>query len=129
MEASIRQTEIIKAYLFELDKHLQALKAGKAEQRFEIQDIADLIHIHPVHLSNTIHQVLGKSPCDIYEERFIEIVKELLTSSNVPIARIAEKLDFDASNFTKFFKRLTGTTPKKFREEYYQNINSELPTI
>ncbi|GAB4330327.1 MAG: hypothetical protein OHK0038_04600 [Flammeovirgaceae bacterium] len=116
-----RQNEIIEAYLAELDKHLQELKEGKAEKTFEIQDIADLIHIHPTHLSNTIHQVLGKSPCDIYEEKLVAIAKELILASNRPIAHIAEQLTFDPSNFTKFFKRFVGTTPKKFRDNYFNH--------
>ncbi|HEY0054794.1 MAG TPA: helix-turn-helix transcriptional regulator [Pedobacter sp.] len=124
--SSARQQEIVKQYMYELDKHLTDLKQGKAESTFEIKDLAALLFIHPTHLSNTIHEVLGKSPCDIYEERLIEIAKELILSTNRPIAHIAQTLTFDPSNFTKFFKSYLGTTPKKFREA---NKNSELYTI
>jgi AraC-like DNA-binding protein len=34
----------------------------------------------------------------------------------MPIAQIAARLTYDPSNFTKFFKAFTGTTPKKFRD-------------
>lgn len=124
--ASGRQQEIVTQYLHELDKHLADLQQGKAESTFEIKDLAALLFIHPKHLSNTIHEVLGKSPCDIYEERLIAIAKELILSTNKPIAHIAQLLTFDPSNFTKFFKSYVGTTPKKFREE---NKDSELLTI
>ena len=116
MNASIRQKEIIDQYLAELDKHLAALKSGEAEKTFEIKDLASLIHIHPTHLSNTIHEVLGKSPCDIYEEKLMAIAKELILTTNIPIAQIARHLTFDPSNFSKFFKRFEGSTPKQFRE-------------
>jgi AraC family transcriptional regulator of adaptative response / methylphosphotriester-DNA alkyltransferase methyltransferase len=125
-KSSNRQGEIVKQYLQELDKHLADLKQGKAESTFEIKDLASLLFIHPTHLSNTIHEVLGKSPCDIYEARLIEIAKELILSSDRPIAHIAQNLTFDPSNFTKFFKSHVGTTPKKFREI---NAKSELNTI
>jgi AraC-like DNA-binding protein len=115
-EPSDRQQEIVSLYQQELEKHLEELKQGKLERTFEIKDLADLLHIHPVHLSNTIHEVLGKSPCDIYENRLIEIAQELLISSDQPIGQIAHTLTFDPSNFTKFFKSYTGITPKKFRE-------------
>ena len=72
-KSSNRQQEIVTQYLNELDKHLTDLKQGKAESTFEIKDLASLLFIHPTHLSNTIQEVLGKSPCDIYEERLIEI--------------------------------------------------------
>jgi len=123
--SSARQKEIVSQYLQELDKHLTDLKNGKADKTFEIKDLAELLFIAPKHLSNTIQEVLGKSPCDIYEERLIEISKELLLTTNKPIAHIAQILTFDPSNFTKFFKNFEGTTPKKFRE---LNSKTELLT-
>jgi AraC-like DNA-binding protein len=111
-----RPNEIVERYLFELDKHMLELKQGKAESTFEIKDLADLLFIHPTHLSNTVQQVLGKSPCDIYEERLMKVAKELITASNDPIAKIAHTLTFDPSNFTKFFKRFENITPKRYRD-------------
>ena len=110
-----RPTEIVEKYLFELDKHMSDLKQGKAESTFEIKDLAELLFIHPTHLSNTVQQVLGKSPCDIYEERLMKVAKELILASNDPIAKIAHTLTFDPSNFTKFFKRFENITPKRYR--------------
>ena len=101
---SVRQKEIVASYLQQLDLHLSDLKVGLAEKTFEIKDLADLLFVSPKHLSNTIQEVLGKSPCDIYEERLIEISKELLLTTNKPISHIAQTLTFDPSNFTKFFK-------------------------
>lgn len=122
---SVRQKEIVANYLQQLDLHLTDLKEGKAEKTFEIKDLADLLFVSPKHLSNTIQEVLGKSPCDIYEERLIEISKELLLTTNKPISHIAQTLTFDPSNFTKFFKSFEGKTPKQFRE---LNSKTELLT-
>ena len=122
---SVRQKEIVANYLQQLDLHLSDLKVGLAEKTFEIKDLADLLFVSPKHLSNTIQVVLGKSPCDIYEERLMEISKELLLTTNKPISHIAQTLTFDPSNFTKFFKSYEGITPKQFRE---LNIKSEIPT-
>jgi AraC-like DNA-binding protein len=113
---SVRPKEIVRQYLFHLDKHIDDLKNGRANKTLQIKDIAGLLFIHPKHLSNTIQDVLGKSPCDLYEERLIEISKELILSSDKSISSIARHLTFDPSNFTKFFKSYTGMTPKKFRE-------------
>jgi AraC family transcriptional regulator, regulatory protein of adaptative response / methylphosphotriester-DNA alkyltransferase methyltransferase len=121
MTPSLRQQEIIDQYLLELDKHMDEIKSAKAESTFQIKDLANLLFIHPTHLSNTIHEVLGKSPCDIYEERLVAIAKELLLESNRPIANIAKDMTFDPSNFTKFFKRFAGMTPKQFRALHFQN--------
>jgi AraC family transcriptional regulator, regulatory protein of adaptative response / methylphosphotriester-DNA alkyltransferase methyltransferase len=113
---SARQKEIVLQYIAELDKHMQELKAGQVEIMHEISDFANMLHIHPVHLSNTVKQVTGRSSCDLFEERLVNLSKELLTTTSLPVAEIARQMTYDPSNFTKFFKRFTGTTPKKYRD-------------
>lgn len=102
----------------ELDQHMQDLKSGKATSTFEVRDIAALLHIHPTHLSNTIQEELKRSPCDIYEERLMNIAKELILTTDLPIAEIARHLTFDPSNFGKFFRHFAGMTPKQFRDAH-----------
>ena len=124
--SSKRQQEIVDQYLLESEKHLQELKKGTAENTLEIKDLAEIMCIHPTHLSNTIQKVLGKSPCDIYEERLFEISKELLSDFSFTITQVAHTLTFDPSNFTKFFKSYSGLTPKKFREQIKTEVNTIL---
>jgi len=112
---SIRGREIVIEYLQKLDDHISELREGKAERSLEIQDFAEMLHIHPRHLSNTLHEITGRSPCDLFEERLIKISKELLRASGQTIGSIAHQLHYDPSNFTKFFKNYTGMTPKQFR--------------
>lgn len=112
-----RPKEIIAQYLTELEKHLEDLKRGDAHSTFEIQDIARIMHIHPTHLSNTIKEQLGQSPCDIYEEKLMDIARELIRTTDLSISAIARQLTYDPSNFTKFFKHFEGMTPKQFREQ------------
>ena len=112
---SPRQKEIFKQYLLKLDEHMQELKEGKAERVLEIRELAALLYVHPVHLSNTIKEVTGKSTCSFYEERLLELAKELLLT-NKTIGQVAMQLTYDPSNFTKFFKAYAGITPKQFRK-------------
>jgi len=115
LPVSARRKQLFHQYLDELGKHIHDLKHGKAVRAFEIRDFAALLHVHPVHLSNTVKEVTGKSTCDWYEEKLLSISKELLLESNLTIAAIAQQLTYDPSNFTKFFKHYTGITPKQFR--------------
>jgi AraC-like DNA-binding protein len=115
---SARKKEIVNQYFAVLDKHIADLKEGLAERALEIRDLASLLHVHPVHLSNTIKEVTGRSTCDHYEERLLRISKELISGTTLPISRIARQLTYDPSNFTKFFKHFTGITPKKFRDDH-----------
>jgi AraC family transcriptional regulator of adaptative response / methylphosphotriester-DNA alkyltransferase methyltransferase len=113
---SSRQKEIVLQYITELDKHMEELKAGQVEIMHEISDFARILHIHPVHLSNTVKQVTGRSSCDLFEERLVNLSKELLATTSVPVAEIARQMTYDPSNFTKFFKKYVGMTPKKYRD-------------
>ena len=116
---SRRKKELALQYIEQLDAHIKDLKEGNVVRAHEIRDLAALLHVHPVHLSNTIKEVTGKSTCDLYEERLLKVSKELLLETNRSVASIAKQLTYDPSNFTKFFKHYTGTTPKKFRDQYF----------
>lgn len=107
-------------YFRELDCHLHDLAEGRIETMFGIQDFAEMLHIHPTHLSNTIKQVTGKSPCNLFEERLCEVAKMLLRDKSLSIADVAQTMTYDPSNFTKFFKRYAGMTPRQFREQLFQ---------
>ncbi|MDJ1501784.1 AraC family transcriptional regulator [Xanthocytophaga agilis] len=128
----VRQHEITATFLQEIDKHLADIISGKVTEMFEIRDIADIMHIHPTHLSNTIKLTTGKPPCYFFEEKILDIAKTRLRETSDPIAEIAIALTYDPSNFVKFFKRFTGLTPKQYREEVQREkflSKTELVTI
>ena len=111
-----RRHEIFADYLRELDKHLDDIMKERTDVMFEVRDFAEILHIHPTHLTNTIKQTTGKSPCFFFEEKILAIAKDML-QKNIPIKEVAYRLTFDASNFTKFFKRFEGVTPKQYKEQ------------
>ncbi|MDB5004135.1 MAG: helix-turn-helix protein [Mucilaginibacter sp.] len=111
-----RQHEITADFLKHIDLHLDDLLKNDLPDMFEIRDFAEILHIHPTHLSNTIKLTTGKSPCFFFEEKIMAIAKDMLKDNRLSIAQIAFKLTFDPSNFTKFFKRFEGVTPKQYRE-------------
>ncbi|WP_298733156.1 AraC family transcriptional regulator [uncultured Chitinophaga sp.] len=119
-----RQQEITAAFLLHVDQHLDDILSGKAADMFEIRDFAALQFIHPTHLSNTIKLSTGKSPCDFMEARIMDISRAMLRDTRQPVAEIAARLTFDPSNFTKFFKRFEGMTPKQYREQWLQQAHS-----
>lgn len=116
--ASPRQKQIVKQYRHLLDVHLQDLRNGKALRMDTISNFAAAMHIHPRHLSNTIHEVTGTSACDIYEYKILALAQDMLANTDDAIADIAIRLDYDPSNFTKFFKKYGGVTPKQYRNAH-----------
>ena len=115
---SSRKKEMATDYIAVLDEHIRQLKEGQVDRALEIREFAAMLHVHPAHLSNTIKEVTGQSTCSLYEERLVRISKELLVTTNWPVAQIARQLTYDPSNFTKFFKHFTGNTPKKYRDQH-----------
>jgi AraC-like DNA-binding protein len=115
-----RQHEITAEFLRLIDVHLADVVAGRATEMFEIRDFADQLHIHPTHLSNTIKLTTGHAPCYFFEARILEVAQMLLLNPSRSVADIAAGLTYDPSNFTKFFKRFAGCTPKQYREQMWE---------
>lgn len=113
---SLRQEQITEMYLQKLEAHIHALKTGIQDKALEINDFAGMLHVHPIHLSNTVKEVTGLSTCDHYEQMLLKASQELLSDPALSIKEVAARLTYDPSNFTKFFKNYTGITPKQFRE-------------
>ncbi|GAA4504976.1 hypothetical protein GCM10023172_32180 [Hymenobacter ginsengisoli] len=127
-----RQHEITADYRRLVAGHVADIVAGRATEMLEIRDFASQLCIHPTHLSNTIKLTTGQPPCFFFEAEILAVAQALLRNSTRPVADIATSLTYDPSNFTKFFKRFTGLTPKQYREQEWaaQRVEkSELVTI
>jgi AraC family transcriptional regulator of adaptative response / methylphosphotriester-DNA alkyltransferase methyltransferase len=116
-----RQHEITADYLNALDKHLSDIVEGRTAVMLEIKGIADSLHVHPTHLSNTIRLTTGRSACSFFEEKILQIAKAMLEKNEHTISSIANALTYDPSNFTKFFKYFTNKTPKQYREDFLKS--------
>jgi AraC family transcriptional regulator of adaptative response / methylphosphotriester-DNA alkyltransferase methyltransferase len=114
-----RQYEITADFLREVDRHLADIVAGRITEMFELRDFAGVLCMHPTHLSNTIKLATGHSPCYFFEARIMDVARQLLRDSSRSAADIAANLTYDPSNFTKFFKRFEGSTPKQYREQVW----------
>jgi AraC family transcriptional regulator of adaptative response / methylphosphotriester-DNA alkyltransferase methyltransferase len=115
-----RPIEITNKFLQIIEENLKDLISGKTDEYLDIFKIADHIHINATHLSNTIKETTGKSPCDICNEKTIAVAKILLEDKNLTIAEIAFKLTYEPTNFTKYFKKFVGLTPSQYRKSKIQ---------
>ena len=121
-----RSREITQRYFSLLDKHLAEIVSGQADEMLKLNQIASELSISHTHLSDTIQQTTGHSPCYFYDLKIIEQAKMLLTTTDRSVSEIAWLLTYDPSNFSKFFKKLTGQTPGNYRDEQKTN-RSHLP--
>ncbi len=112
-----RQHEITADFRRLVAAHVADVVAGRATEMLEIRDFAALLFIHPTHLSNTLKLTTGQPPCFFFEAEILAAARQLLRDTDRPVAAIAANLTYDPSNFTKFFKRFAGCTPKQYREQ------------
>lgn len=117
-----RQQEIMREFLVVLDNHLEDILAGRVDEMYHIKDVARVMFIHPTHLSNTIKELTDKSPCFFFEEKIMDISRNMLANTSLSVADIARKLTYDTSNFTKFFKRFEGVTPSVYRAQVRETV-------
>ena len=127
-----RQHEITADFQRLVAAHVADVAAGRATEMLEIRDFASQLCIHPTHLSNTLKLTTGQPPCFFFEAQLMQVSRELLRDTTRPVADIAANLTYDPSNFTKFFKRFQGCTPRQYREQVWAERraeNSETVTI
>jgi AraC family transcriptional regulator of adaptative response / methylphosphotriester-DNA alkyltransferase methyltransferase len=114
-----RKDEIAADFLRLAEQHLANLMSGRAAKRFHAKNFAELLFIHPRHLTNTIHLTLNTSPCEIMEDRIMDEAKIMLENTALSIAEIGQKFAYsEATNFTKFFKSMSGITPLQYRKQF-----------
>lgn len=116
-----RSLEITQQYFNFLDQHIEDVVNGNVAEFLEINGIASELAISHTHLTDTVQKEMGHHPCHFYDLKIIDVAKEMLINTNLPIAEIAKKLTYDPSNFSKFFKNWTSQTPGQFRKEHKSN--------
>jgi len=83
----------------------------------KLSDVADKMNILPYTLSQLINDNLGKSFTNfINEHRIAEAKKIIQSNGNLKLEAIGYDCGFNSkSNFYAAFKKITGTTPSKFK--------------
>ena len=131
---------LLRAILLRLARHALAPTAGgdidrrRARQHFArfsrlvdeyyaqhqpLTFYAGRLGIGTAHLNALCREVAGRSALALIHERMLLEAKRNLIYSATTVAVIADKLGFqDPAYFTRFFRRLTGLSPKAFRQEH-----------
>ena len=88
-----------------------------APEHHTIDFYASRLCITPRYMSTIIKQVSGKSAKQWIDDALVTRIKIDLKHTDKPVARICDDMNFPNPSFlTKFFKRMTGMTPKEFRQ-------------
>lgn len=85
-----------------------------------IKDIADKIHINEFYFSRLFKTFTNVSPYEYLIKYRIDKAKNLLKSSEQSISDISLQVGFkNVNNFIRDFKKFTGTTPLKYKLNFY----------
>lgn len=122
-----RQQEITDNFLYQMNKHMDEFMAGNVEEMLSLKDIASMMCLHPVHISNVIKLYTGFHPCHFYELRILNEAKKLLADYSLTITDVARRLTYDNSNFTKYFKEYAGMTPTAYRKMLGEEAQADRP--
>lgn len=90
---------------------------AKYTEKLRIDDLADRFGVHPNHLSRAFRERYGVSPKQYLQALKLEKASLMLTSTDTPVALIAESLGFDDQHaFSKLFKKYWGVSPMTRRK-------------
>ena len=119
---------MVKKYCRLVNKHSQksySLLIQKVTTQIEsdlssdlsLNSLASIFGVNPSYLSSLFKKETGVTLTEYVNKKRVERAKELLLSTNLQIQNISQRCGIlDVNYFTKTFKKHTGLTPKKYRE-------------
>ena len=102
-----------------LGRQVQAYIDQHFSEPLTLQDIGRALHVSPYYLSHVFKETSGYSPTQYLLRRRIGEAQNLLISTELPMARIAEQVGFETQNYFNLqFSKHVGMPPRKYRESF-----------
>lgn len=85
-------------------------------EKISVDELAEQFYLSPSYLSHAFREWTGNSPKQYIMKSRIAYAKELLITTDLSISDVALRSGFyDTSNFIRYFKKETNTTPLRYR--------------
>lgn len=102
-----------------LGRQVQAYIDAHFSQPLTLQDMGKALHVSPYYLSHVFKETSGYSPTQYLLRRRIGEAQNLLISTDLPMAKIAEQVGFETQNYFNLqFSKHVGMPPGKYRESF-----------
>lgn len=89
---------------------------------WSVADYARYLGVSVDRLNSAVLRATGQTPLALVHTRILGEAKQMLENSGLHIAAIASSLGFeDPAYFSRFFKRLSGRSPRQYRLEVTQS--------
>ena len=88
-------------------------------EQITVSEMAQAAGYHVSHFTQLFQKQMGISPGQFIQKKKSDTAAQLLTSTDLPVAEIADSLGFsNPFYFSSFFKKQTGMTPSAYRTIY-----------
>ncbi len=115
----ITRSEVNKDVIAKIEEYLTNYFKSEKQQTSGIPTVkqcADEVHLSPNYLCNLLRKETGKSTQEHIHYYVLELAKNKLLSTKIPVNKIAYDLGFEYPQyFSKLFKKKTGVTPAEYR--------------
>lgn len=89
------------------------------QSQLKIAEVATTLGMSSHYFSRLFSQSMGLAPHQYITQRRIEVAKQLLKNTALPIIEITAEVGFNSqSHFITLFKKHVGITPLKYRQEF-----------
>ncbi|WP_425275575.1 helix-turn-helix domain-containing protein [Stutzerimonas zhaodongensis] len=96
-----------------------ALVEAQFREQPSIERFAQRLGVTPAHLNNLTRRYTGLTAQQVVHQRVLLEAKRQLIYSALSAKQIASELGFsEPAYFSRFFKRLSGQSPRSFRDQY-----------
>lgn len=109
-------TRIIKNEFHQIFTNFKNLVEKNYTETRNVKDYADWLHISPKHLNHVVREVTLNTAKTFIDQYVILEIKRSILSTDNSLKDVAFSTGFEeVTNFTKFFKKHTGLSPKEFK--------------
>lgn len=106
-------------YNMDLVRRFQDLVGKNVKKEKRVMYYAGVLNIGSKKLTSLTNEVLGITPKDVITGELLRVSKKSLAESSLSIKQIAWELGYtNVNNFSTFFLKETGVTPKEFRKRW-----------
>ncbi|TLS51909.1 response regulator [Paenibacillus antri] len=103
-----------------LVERVQAVLAARYAENLSVADVGKEVYLSPTYVSLLYKQETGRTINEALTAVRIEKAKELLRDPKYKFYDVCFAVGYaDPSYFTKLFKKMTGLTPKAYRDQLY----------
>lgn len=92
------------------------------DSKLSLDEISEHCNLHPNYISAIFSKEVGITITDFIQKERVEVIKTLLTESNISLKELSYIFNFNSqAHFSAFFKKKMGITPLKYRNMFTKN--------